>query len=131
MILIIPWLSTVENAAATPEGRNDHDIRSINWAAFSLFVLVLRCRREILIALHCFTSGNAFSRGFLCGDALHKKSEIPPTQSVDASYSAYKFMVLIAKNPTDAVGGLFIHYLISTKVIATNVRFSRRERALW
>src|SRR4029079_8363963 len=33
---------------------------------------------------------------------------IPPTESVDGSYSAYIEIVRLAPNPTDGVGGLFI-----------------------
>jgi hypothetical protein len=39
-----------------------------------------------------------------------ESSVIPPTKSVDGSYSGYKLKLLTDKNPTDGVGGI-IHTL--------------------
>jgi len=47
---------------------------------------------------------------------IHKYSgAIPPTQLVVRSYSAYTGAGLAFSNPTNAVGGLFIHSLALTQ----------------
>jgi hypothetical protein len=47
--------------------------------------------------------------------ALHKSPKSHRRSRWMLHIPPYKFMVLIATNPTDVVGGLFLHCLISTR----------------
>ena len=48
---------------------------------------------------------------------------IPPTQSVDASYPTYISIATCSSNPTDAVGGCFIHVLNVLETLKTKPVF--------